>query len=148
MLPKLFRQNSFDNFFEDFAFGNPFGLKRAPERSKDDWVGLMRTDVKEKDGRYSAEIDLPGCKKEDISIELNSGYLTVSAVKNYSNDEKDDGGNYVRRERFSGQCQRTFFIGENVKQEDVHAKFDNGILSLDFPKEPQETKSNLIQIEG
>ncbi len=148
MLPKIFRENSIDNFFDDFAFGAPFGLSHRTN-GKNEWNGLMKMDIRDKEGQYTAEIELPGCKKEDIAIELSNGYLTVTANKNYSNDEKGDDGKFIRRERFTGQCSRSLFIGEHVKQEDVKAKFENGVLTLAFPKEGEEVKkSSMIAIEG
>lgn len=147
MLPRIFRQNSIDNFFDDFAFDAPFGI--AHRDAKHEWNGLMKMDIRDKDGQYTADIELPGCKKEDISIELNNGYLTVTANSRYENDEKGDDGKFIRRERFTGQCSRSLYIGEHVKQEDVKAKFENGVLSLTFPKEGEEAKkSTTIAIEG
>ena len=143
MLPRIFRQNSIDNFFDDFAFDAPFGI--AHRDAKHEWNGLMKMDIRDKDGQYTADIELPGCKKEDIAIELNNGYLTVTANSRYENDEKGDDGKFIRRERFTGQCSRSLFIGEHVKQEDVKAKFENGVLSLTFPKEgeePSQSKDN------
>lgn len=147
MLPRIFRQNSIDNFFDDFAFDAPFGI--AHRDAKHEWNGLMKMDIRDKDGQYTADIELPGYKKEDIAIELNNGYLTVTANSRYENDEKGDDGKFIRRERFTGQCSRSLFIGEHVKQEDVKAKFENGVLSLTFPKEGEEAKkSTTIAIEG
>lgn len=136
-----------ENFFDDFAFGAPFGISNRD--GKHEWNGLMKMDIRDKDGHYAADIDLPGCKKEDISIELNNGYLTVTANNHNENDEKGEDGKFIRRERFSGQCSRSIFIGEHVKQEDVKAKFENGVLSLTFPKEGEEVKKSAsIAIEG
>lgn len=147
MLPKIFRENTMENFFDDFAFGAPFGISHRD--GKHEWNGLMKMDIRDKEGHYAADIDLPGCKKEDISIELNNGYLTVTANNHYENDKKGADGKFIRRERFSGQCSRSIFIGEHVKQEDVKAKFENGVLSLTFPKEGEEVKkSATIAIEG
>lgn len=148
MLPRIFRQNGIDNFFDDFAFGAPFGLARKGQ-GHGEWSGLMRMDVKENENGYTADIDLPGCKKEDISIELNNGCLTVTAKRHYEEEEKDGEGSFIRRERFSGECSRSLFVGEHVKREDVKAKFENGVLSLAFPKEEAEAKkSSVIEIEG
>ena len=95
----------------------------------------MKTDVKEKDGNYTLEIDIPGYDKEDIKIELEDGYLTVRAAKEESKDEEDKKSHYIHKERFYGQCSRSYYVGDNVKEEDVKASFKNGILSLTFPKE-------------
>ena len=119
------RRNDFD-LFEDI-FNDPF-FSRKPETK------LMKTDIREKDGAYLVDIDLPGYEKGDIKISVEDGYLTVSAKKESSNDEKDDEGNYIRRERFSGECSRSFYVGEDIEAEDVKASFKNGILTLDIPK--------------
>ena len=96
-------------------------------------------------------IYLPGCKKEDVQMELNDGYLTIQAVRSHSNDEKDKEGRYLRRETFSGTCARSFYVGDTVKKEDIHAKFEDGILHITLPA-PQQQKAlpvnpNLIEIE-
>lgn len=121
-------------------------------RNNADYSGtLMRTDVKETDGSYELDIDLPGYQKDDIKLQLKEGYLTVSASKNTNNDEKDENGKYIRRERYSGQCSRSFFIGKSIAQEDVHAKYENGILKLSFPKEEAKKaveEQKYIAIEG
>lgn len=110
----------------------------------------MKTDVKEADGIYEVDMELPGYKKEDVSAKLEKGYLTITASKNAENDTKDDDGKYIRRERYSGQCSRTFYVGENVRQEDIHAKFEDGILKLTVPKtEPAKIEEQkYISIEG
>ncbi len=94
----------------------------------------MKTGIKEQEGNYLLDIELPGYDKADIRVELKDGYLTVIAEKNQENDEKDEKGNYIRRERYSGSCKRTFYVGENVKQEDIKASFKDGILDLTIPK--------------
>ena len=152
MMPKLFGENLFDELMDDFPF---VGRMQMPalgggiygRREKN----LMKTDVKEKDGSYILDIDLPGFRKEDIKAELNEGYLTISADRSYEREEKPEDGKFIRRERFSGSCSRTFFVGEEVKQEDIRAKFADGILTVTFPKEEQNklpAKNNLIAIEG
>ena len=97
---------------------------------------LMKTDLKEKDGKYFLEIDIPGYEKEDIKIELHDGYLTVSAEKNEEKEDKH--AKYLKRERFSGMCSRSYYVGENVNEEDIKASFRNGILTIEFPKEPEK----------
>ena len=115
-------------------------------------ANMMRTDVKQTaDGNYDVAVDLPGCKKEDVQMELSDGYLTIQAVRNHSNDEKDNNGRYLRRETFSGTCARSFYVGDAVKKEDIHAKFEDGILHIVLPA-PQQQKAlpaypNLIEIE-
>ena len=92
----------------------------------------MKTDITEKDGNYTLDMELPGCKKEDIHLELNDGYLNVSASHNTSKDEKDDKGNVIRQERYSGTFSRSFYVGENVKEEDIKASYENGELKITF----------------
>lgn len=111
---------------------------------------LMRTDVKENDDSYELKVNLPGLKKEDVRIELNQDYLTISAKAQNANDEKDDSGKYVRRERYYGSYQRQFYVGEGVKQEDIHASMADGVLTLTIPKVDQQQveTAHRIEIEG
>lgn len=110
---------------------------------------MMSTDVREKDGSFELDIDLPGYKKEDVKAELKDGYLTVSAVRNENKDEKDENGKYLRRERFCGSCSRSFYVGENITEEDIKAKFEDGILKISVPKKAPEIPSpKYIAIEG
>src|SRR5699024_1068634 len=97
---------------------------------------IMRTDLKEKEGKYYLEIDIPGFDKEDIKIELQDGYLTISAEKDDEKEEKHV--KYLKRERFSGMCSRSYYVGDNVKEEDIKANFKNGILTVEFPKEQEK----------
>ena len=110
----------------------------------------MKTDVKEKDNAYEVAIDLPGFKKDEIQIQLENGYVTVSAAKGLDKDEKDKEGKYIRRERYTGNVSRSFYVGNNVQREDIHPKFENGILSFTVPKEQKtvENNSHYIAIEG
>ena len=117
----------FDNMFDDF-FKDPFFTRNNS-------VKVMKTDIQEKDDKYILDMDLPGYDKEDIKAQLKDGYLTISAQKNTSNDEKDEDGNYIRRERYCGKCSRSFYVGDSIKEEDIPANFNNGILQLSFPKE-------------
>lgn len=143
LMPSIFR----DNLFDDFMM-NPWrsDFFNAPSDRK----YMMSTDVKENDDTYELDIELPGYKKEDVHAELNNGYLTISASKNENRDEKDEKGNYIRRERYSGSCSRSFYVGENVKQEDIHAKFEDGVLKLVVPKEDKKKveEKKYIAIEG
>ena len=125
MIPR--RRNDFDLF--DEIFDDPFFLRIDTK--------LMRTDIKEKKDSYVVNVDLPGYEKEDIKIEINNSYLTVTAEKTNSDEEKEE-GRYIRKERYSGQCSRSFYVGDNVKDTDVKASFKNGILTLEFPKEKHE----------
>lgn len=134
------------NFFEDMFGGDPF----FSDFFKKEETALMKTDIKEQDGTYLLDMDLPGYGKEDISAELKDGYLTVTAQKNQENDEKDEEGNYLRRERYYGSCKRSFYVGENIKQEDIKASFKDGVLQLQVPKAEApklEDKSKYIAIE-
>ena len=108
----------------------------------------MKTDITEKDGSYMLDMELPGCKKEDIHLELNDGYLNVSASHNTSKDEKDDKGNVIRQERYSGTFSRSFYVGENVREEDIKASYDNGELKISFPKAQEKLpEKKTIMIE-
>ena len=111
-------------------------------------TSLMRTDIREKDGKYFLDIDLPGFKKEDITISLYNGNLTIKAEHLVSDEEKDEKGNIIRQERYSGSCNRSFYVGEAIKEEDVHASFKDGILTVDFPseKKKEEQEKKFIEI--
>ncbi len=111
----------------------------------------MQTDIADMGNGYEVTINLPGFKKEDVTGELKDGYLVVTATTNSSNDEKDNNGKYIRRERYSGTCSRSFYVGEDVKQEDIKAKFENGTLKLSIPKKeaiPEKKETKYIAIEG
>ena len=147
MLPSIFGENLFDEFFAD-----PFGLARGSEVS-DHLYGknaknLMKTDIREKDNSYELDIDLPGFKKDELNIDLSNGYLTIQAAKGLDKDEQDKDGRYIRRERYAGSMSRSFYVGD-VKPEEVSAKFEDGILRLDLPKAGQRRlpENNRICIE-
>ena len=111
---------------------------------------VMKTDIKELDKAYQLDVELPGVKKENVSIELKDGALDIKVVQEVNNDEKDEKGRYLRRERFYGSCSRSFYVGEDVKQEDIKAKFDNGVLTITVPKvedQPKVEQKQLINIE-
>lgn len=124
------RRNDFD-LWDDF-FNDPFFSSRKEMK-------LMKTDIREKDDKYILDIDLPGYSKEDIKISVDDGYLTVSAKKEESKEESEK-GSYIKKERYSGECQRSFYIGDNIEAEDVKASFKNGILTLDIPKKEDQEK--------
>ena len=129
----------FDDMFDDM-FTSPFFTNRSDM--------AMKTDITEKDGSYMLDMELPGCKKEDIHLELNDGYLNVSASHNTSKDEKDDKGNVIRQERYSGTFSRSFYVGENVREEDIKASYDNGELKITFPKAQEKLpEKKTIMIE-
>ncbi len=145
LLPSIFGESLFDDFFEDFA--RPMRTASRYNTS----TGIMRTDVKETDNGYELDIDLPGCKKENVKAELKNGYLTINAETSQNNDQKDENGKYIRRERYYGTCSRSFYVGEEVTQEDIRAKFEDGILKVCVPKKeakPAVEESRYIQIEG
>ena len=137
MLPSIFGRNLFDDFM-DFPFST---THYNPD--------LMKTDIRETKDGYELDIDLPGVEKKDISLNLKDGYLTIQANHNQEQEEKDQQGRYLRRERFTGSCSRSFYVGDTVQEKDVHAKFEDGILKLSFPKEEPKQLSggNNIAIE-
>lgn len=146
LMPSIFGENLFDDFFEDFA--RP--AKRVVKYNTPT-ANVMRTDVKESEAGYELGIELPGYKKEEVTAELKDGNLTIKAVTNSEKEEKDENGKYIRRERFSGNCSRTFYVGENIEQTDIKAKFEDGILKVFVPKKevkPAVEEKKFITIEG
>ncbi len=133
MLPSIFGESLFDDWMS-FPF-------RSLESDVDhklygkNAARVMKTDLKEHDDGYELSVDLPGFKKEQIELQLQNGYLTISAAKGIEEDGKDKKGRLVHQERYTGSMTRSFYIGENVREEDVKAKFEDGVLTLDFPKE-------------
>ena len=111
----------------------------------------MKTDIQETDKDYILEMDLPGFSKDEVKVSLENGYLTISAAKGLNKDEKEKkNGRYIRRERYAGACQRSFYVGENISQDDISAEFKHGILKLTIPKKkavPAVEKQNYISIE-
>lgn len=148
MLPTIFGENLFDDFMDD-AFERNFFGGRNPLYGKHS-KNLMKTDVKETETGYELDIDLPGFKKDEISAHLEDGYLIVSAAKGVDKDEKDNEGRYIRRERYSGSMTRSFYVGNAVTEEDIKAKYEDGILSLSIPKKDQKAveAKKYIAIEG
>ena len=144
-LNSIFGESLFDDFFEDFA---------RPLRSSTRYntsAGVMRTDVRESDAGYELDIDLPGFRKENVKAALKNGYLTIHAETDRNHDQKDEDGKYIRRERYYGTCSRSFYVGEDVTQEDIKAKFEDGILKVSVPKKeakPVIEESRYIPIEG
>ena len=151
MMPSIFGENLFDDF--DSWFDAPvekrFFGKKNPLYGKHA-KNLMKTDVKETDDGYQVAVDLPGFKKDEIKIKLENGTLTINAAKGLDKDEKNKEGKYVRRERYAGSMSRSFYVGEHVTAEQVHPKYENGILTFEIPKnkEPIEEKEKFIAIEG
>ena len=144
LMPSIFGEDLFDDFM-----GYPTG-RQAAANAYPQVKDMMKTDIRDVDGNYELEIDLPGFKKDEIQMELKDGVLTVSAAKGLDKDEEDKKGKYIRKERYAGAMQRSFYVGENLTQEDIKAKYENGILRLSVPKKeakPVETKKT-IAIEG
>lgn len=135
MIPR--KRSFFDDVFDDSIF------------SRKELKQFMKTDIEEKDGNYIFTIDVPGVEKSNIDIDLENGYLTVSAnTKTEVNDEKED-GKYIYKERYCGECSRTYFVGEEIKEDDVKAAFKNGILTITVPaeKEKIDEPKKRIQID-
>lgn len=144
LMTSILGENLFDEFFEDFA-------RPAKRPVKYETPSIMRTDVKESNTGYELHIDLPGYKKEDVKAELKDGNLTITATSNVENDKKDENGKFIRRERFYGNCSRSFYVGEQVEQSDIKAKFEDGILKIFVPKKeakPVVEEKKYITIEG
>ena len=134
----------------NFPFEQDFWGKKNPLYGKHA-KNMMKTDIREHDAGYEVDIDLPGFKKDEINAELKDGYLTISAAKGLDKDEQDKkSGKYIRRERYAGSMSRSFYVGEDISQNDVHAKYENGILRLSLPKKAAEKieHNNNIAIEG
>lgn len=146
LMPSIFNDNVFDDFF-DFPFYDDKAEKKLYGHHA---ANLMKTDIQEHDDGYTLEMDLPGFKKEEVSVELNNGYITIRAAKGLDEDEKEKKtGKYIRRERYSGACERSFYVGEEVTQQDIKASFSHGILKLDIPKKEAKKieQNNFISIE-
>ena len=144
LMSSILGENLFDEFFEDFA-------KPVRRNVKYTNPSVMRSDVKENASGYELHIELPGYKKEDIQAELKDGNLTISASSKVENDKKDENGRYIRRERFYGNCSRSFYVGEHVEQTDIKARFEDGILKIFVPKKeakPVVEEKKYITIEG
>ena len=140
LMPSIFGENLFDDWMDDFD--KAFWGKRNPLYGKNA-KNMMKTDVREHDKGYELDVDLPGFKKDEIHIGLENGYLTISAAKGMEKKEDDKKGQYIRQERYCGSCSRSFYVGENVTEQEISAKFEDGILKLSIPKKEQakvETK--------
>ena len=146
-VPSLFSENLMDDWMDDFEsefFGrkNPLYGKHAKN--------MMKTDVKETENGYEVAVDLPGFKKDEISLELKDGYLTITASKGLDKDEEDKKGRMIRQERYAGAMSRSYYVVDHITEKDVKVKFENGVLMLDIPKKeekPQEPERKLITIE-
>ena len=150
MMPSIFGENLFDDFMNDFTddFAFPAFADAGKELYGKHAKNMMKTDVRETDGTYEVDIDLPGFKKEDISVSFENGYLTVSTNKTLDRDDKDKDGKYIRQERYAGSMSRSFFIGKNIPKEDIKAKYEDGVLRLSVPKKDIKViENNTISIE-
>ena len=154
LMPSIFGENLFDDWFDEFPF---YDFDKSMKNTEKKLYGkkasrIMKTDIKEKKDSYELEVDLPGFTKDEINASIEDGYLTISAAKGLDKDEKEkDSGKYIRKERYAGACQRSFYVGEGVKQEDVKAEFKHGILELTVPKKEPEKEveeKKYIAIEG
>ena len=150
LMPSIFGENLFDDDWMNFPFDQDFWGKKNPLYGKHA-KNMMKTDIREHEKGYEVDIDLPGFKKDELHLELNDGYLTISAEKGLDKDEKDKNDKYIRRERYAGACERSFYVGEDVTQEDIKGEYKHGILKLFVPKKeakPAVEQKHSISIEG
>ncbi len=145
LAPSIFGRNFVDSMFDDF-FETPFwNNSRTVARQ------TMSTDITESENGYQIEMDLPGFAKEDVNASLKDGYLTIAACHENSNEEKDSAGKLIRQERYQGTCQRSFYVGDQITEEDIKANFKDGVLTLSIPKkekQPEVEEKKYIAIEG
>ncbi|MEY8428375.1 Hsp20/alpha crystallin family protein [Lachnospiraceae bacterium 46-15] len=150
MMPSIFGENLFDNFMKDFAFPAFPDIDSALYGKHAQ--NLMKTDVKETESGYEVDIDLPGFMKDEVKASLENGYLTISAAKCLDkNEQEENTGRYIRKERYSGSCERSFYVGEDVSENDIKGEFQQGILRLTIPKQearPAVEEKKYINIEG
>jgi len=144
--PSIFDKNFYEDLIDDM-FGVPYEVgKRIKDTAS---PARVATDVKEFDDRYEVDLELPGYEKEDVKVSLKDGYLSITAEHKENTEQQDDGGKYIRRERFYGKQTRSFYVGKDVKSEDIQAKFTNGILKLTVPKvedKPEVEEDKYISI--
>ena len=154
LMPSIFGENLFDDFFNDFPF---YDYDKEMKNTEKKLYGrkashVMKTDIREMENGYELVVDLPGFTKDEVQATLENGYLTVQAEKGLDKEEKEkETGHYIRKERYAGAMSRSFYVGENVEQEDIKAEFKHGILKLFVPKKevkPAVEKKNHIAIEG
>ncbi len=148
MMPSIFGENLFDEFFDDDFPMIPMRSIRNPLYGKNA-KNLMKTDVRETDNTYELDVDLPGFKKDEVQLDLKDGYLTISAAKGLDKDQEDKKGKYIRQERYAGACSRSFFVGDGIEPRDVSAKFEDGILRVSLPKRVKKElpRNSAIAIE-
>ena len=145
MMPSIFGENLFNDDWMDFGFPEVDKALYGKHASHE-----MKTDVKETDSGYEVDIDLPGFKKDEINVQLDNGYLSISAAKGLDKEEKNKEGKYIRKERYAGAMSRSFYVGDALTQEDIKAKYESGILRLSIPKKEakQVEATKRIAIEG
>ena len=151
LMPSIFGEDLVDDFMRGFPFYDDKDMKKLEKKLYGRrGRNMMKTDIKERDDSYELEMDLPGFKKDEVKVALENGYLTISAAKGLDEDEQEKkSGRYIRRERYAGACQRTFYVGEDVRQEDIKGEFKHGILKLTIPKKAaQVPEKKYIAIEG
>ena len=153
LMPSIFGEDMFDDFMRDFPFFDDRELRKADRKLYGHHAkNLMKTDIKETDQGYELEMDLPGFTKDEVSVSLEEGTLTVSAAKGLDQDEQEKKtGQYIRRERYAGACERSFYVGEGVTETDIKGEFKHGILKLFIPKKeanPAVEEKKYIAIEG
>ena len=153
LMPSIFGENLFDDFFGDFPFYDDRDMQNAEKKLYGRRAGhVMKTDIKEKDNGYEFEIDLPGFTKDEVKVSLENGYMTIEAAKGLDKDEKEkETGKYIRKERYAGACTRSFYVGEEVDPDEIKAEFKHGILKLFVPKKeakPAVEANKYIAIEG
>ena len=153
LMPSIFGENLFDDWFGDFPFYMDKDIKNTEKKLYGKKASrVMKTDIKEKDDGYELVVDLPGFTKDEIKASIENGYLTISAAKGLDKDEKEkETGHYIRKERYAGACERSFYVGDGVKQEDVKGEFKHGILKLFVPKKEAKKaveENKYISIEG
>ena len=147
LMPSIFGESLFDDWFDDFDRQMQHMDRRLYGRNA---KREMKTDVREKEDGYEIDMDLPGFKKDQVELNLENGYLTVTANKGFDKDEKDDKGRIIRQERYAGSMQRSFYVGQNMTEEDVKARFEDGVLHLTLPKKDARKipEKKTICIEG
>ena len=160
MLPSIFGEDLFDDWMNDyFPFGKDFDKEFSKALAPTERAlygkhakNMMKTDVRETDDSYEVDMDLPGFNKDEVKVQLADGYLTIEAAKGLDKDEKDKkSGKYIRRERYAGSMSRSFYVGKDITEKDIHGKYENGILMLDIPKKAPEKKveeKKFVTIEG
>lgn len=153
LMPGIFGENLFDDFMNDFPFYDDSDMKKVEKKLYGHHAkNIMKTDIRETDTGYELEMDLPGFKKDEVKVSLEEGYLTISAAKGLDkNEQEKKTGKYIHRERYGGACERTFFVGEDITQNDIKGEFKHGILTLTIPKKedkPAVEEKKYITIEG